>query len=353
MKLKGYIFSRPFFGERVPQHIQNIILRDYCKKKDINFLLSATEYAVDKSTYILFELVKDYRNYNGIVFYSIFQLPFEKKLRHLIYKKTIEKKKELHFACENIVSKTKADFEQIEKIFLIKELSIHKNIQDSKIGQHKNFVTPKHLNTKRDYLQRMNNSKVKCMRIAKKYEYDYWDGDRKYGYGGYKYIYGYHSILAKKIIKDYSLNNNSKVLDLGCGKGFLLYEIKKILSNIKVVGIDVSKYAKSTSKKEISRFIKNKDLKKKINYENNSFDLVISINTLHNLKLEYVAQCLKEIERIGKSKFICVESYRNENEQFNLQCWALTAETIIDVNSWKWLFKNVGYTGDYEFIYFK
>lgn len=93
MKLKGYIFSRPFFGERVPQHIQNIILRDYCKKKDINFLLSATEYAVDKSTYILFELVKDFRNYNGIVLYSVFQLPFEKKLRHLLFKKIIEKKK--------------------------------------------------------------------------------------------------------------------------------------------------------------------------------------------------------------------------------------------------------------------
>ena len=90
MKLKGYIFSRPFFGERVPQHIQNIILRDYCKKKDINFLLSATEYAVDKSTYILFELVKDFRNYNGIVLYSVFQLPSEKKLRHQLFKKTIE-----------------------------------------------------------------------------------------------------------------------------------------------------------------------------------------------------------------------------------------------------------------------
>jgi sporadic carbohydrate cluster protein (TIGR04323 family) len=352
MKLKGYIFSRSFFGERVPQHIQNIILRDYCKKKDINFLLSATEYAVDKSTYILFELVKDYRNYNGIVLYSIFQLPFEKKLRHLLFKKTIKKKKELHFACENIVAKTKADFEEIERIFSIKKLSIHKNIQDNKIGKLKNFVTPKHLKTKRDYLQRMNNNKVDCMKIAKKYEYDYWDGDRKYGYGGYKYISDYHSDLAKKLIKEYSLNNNSKVLDLGCGKGFLLYELKKILNDIEVVGIDISRYAKLKSKKEISRFIEKKDLKKKLNYDNNSFDLVISINTLHNLKLEYVVKCLKEIERIGKSKFICVESYRNENEQFNVQCWALTAETIIDTNSWKWLFKTVCYTGDYEFIYF-
>ncbi len=353
MKLKGYIFSRPFFGERVPQHIQNIILRDYCKKKDINFLLSATEYVVDKSTYILFELVKDYRNYDGIVLYSIFQLPSEKKLRHLFFKKTIEKKKELHFACENIVAKTKADFEEIERVFLIKKLSIHRNIQDNKIGKLKNFVTPKHLSTKRDYLQRMNNNKIYCMKIAKKYEYDYWDGDRKYGYGGYKYIPGYHSVLAKKLIKEYSLTNNSKVLDLGCGKGFLLYEIKKILNDIEILGIDSSKHAKLNAKKEISKYIVTNDIRKKLDYKDNNFDLVISINTLHNLKLKHLIQCLKEIERIGRSKFICVESYRNEKEQFNLQCWALTAETIVDVDSWKWLFKVASYSGDYEFIYFK
>jgi sporadic carbohydrate cluster protein (TIGR04323 family) len=353
MKLKGYIFSRPFLGERVPQHIQNIILRDYCKKKNIDFLLSATEYVADKSAYILFELLKNYKDYNGIIFYSLLQLPSQKNLRHLLFKQTIKKKKELHFACENFAAKTKFDFEEIEKIFLIKQLSMHHNNEDSKIGKSKNFVTSKHLKTKRNYLQRMNNNKIECMKISKKYDYDYWDGDRKYGYGGYQYIEGYHSALAKKLIKDYSLSNNSKVLDLGCGKGFLLYEIKKILTNIEIIGIDVSKYAKSKAKKEISECIIIGDIKKKLNYKNNYFDLVISINTLHNLKLKYLIKCLKEIERIGRKKFICVESYRNEKEQFNLQCWALTAETIVDIDSWKWLFKRAGYSGDYEFIYFK
>jgi hypothetical protein len=81
--------------------------------------------------------------------------------------------------------------------------------------------------------------------------------------------------------------------------------------------------------------------------------LVISINVLHNLKLQNLSQCIVEIERVGKSKFICVESYRNEAEQFNLQCWALTAETQIDTESWKWLFNESKYTGDYEFIYFE
>ena len=65
-----------------------------------------------------------------------------------------------------------------------------------------------------------------------------------------------------------------------------------------------------------------------------------------------IANALKEIERLGKSKFVCVESFRNEKEQFNLQCWALTAETLIDTNSWKWIFNQSNYTGDYEFIYF-
>ena len=220
------------------------------------------------------------------------------------------------------------------------------------IGSVKNYVTFNHKKTNRNYLERMNNNKIQCMTTAKKYGFDYWDGDRKYGYGGYRYIKGYHSILAKKLVKDYSLNETSKILDIGCGKGFLLYEIQKILRNVKLYGLDISRYAKSNAKNEIKNKIKIWDINKKINFEDQFFDLVISINTLHNLKLKKLTQCLKEIERLGKSKFICVESYRNEKEQFNLQCWALTAETLIDKSSWLWLFKNVGYSGDYEFIYF-
>jgi ubiquinone/menaquinone biosynthesis C-methylase UbiE len=155
-----------------------------------------------------------------------------------------------------------------------------------------------------------------------------------------------------KILSNW-IGKNKKVLDLGCGKGFLLYEIKKILNNIEILGIDFSKHAKLNAKKEISRYIISNDIRRKLNYKDNDFDLVISINTLHNLKLKPLMQCLKEIERIGRSKFICAESYRNEKEQFNLQCWALTAETLIDVESWKWIFNLSGYTGDYEFIYFE
>ena len=94
------------------------------------------------------------------------------------------------------------------------------------------------------------------------------------------------------------------------------------------------------------------DAKKKLKYRKRYFDLIISIGCLHNLEINYLKNCIEEIERIGKNKYILVESYRNNKELFNLQCWALTAETIIDTSSWKWFLKKCSYTGDYEFIYF-
>ena len=353
MKLKGYIFSRPFLGERVPQHIQNIVIRDYCKKKNITLLMSATEYAVDGSSYILSELINNLKNYDGIIFYSLLQLPANIEDRHKVYNSVLRKNKQLHFVVENLSANNKDNFIEIEKIFLLKKKSLDIENLKNNIGKLKNYVTFNHKKTSRNYLERINNNKVECMLVSKKYDYDYWDGDRKYGYGGYKYIEGYHSIVAKKLIKDYSLNEKSKILDIGCGKGYLIYELKKILKNNKIFGIDKSTYAKKSSKKEVKKNIKVWDINNKLEYKDNFFDLVLSIGTLHNLKIESINNCLAEIERIGRNKYICVESYRNEKEQFNLQCWALTAETLIDVNSWEWLFKNSGYKGDYEFIFFE
>ena len=349
--IKGYIFSRPFFNERVPQHIQNIILRDYCKKNSINLLLSSTEYSVKGSTHILEEIVRNLPKYNGIVFYSFLQLPENIKKRRLLYLKILKNNKELHFAAEGIKVRTVKQFSDLEQLYLIKTSSF----QDKKIilGKEKFFLSPYHNRTQRNFLDRMNLKKVNHMKISKKFGFDYWDGDRKYGYGGYKYIKNYFKPLALKLIKSYNLNENSSVLDLGCGKGFLIYEIKNILKNIKVTGVDISKYAKSNSKKEVIRYIKIGDIQKKLKFPNKSFDLVLCINTLHNFALPQIEICLNEIERVGLSKFICVESYRNDREQFNLQCWALTAKTIIDTNAWKWIFKINQYSGDYEFIYFK
>ena len=118
------------------------------------------------------------------------------------------------------------------------------------MGNLQKIVTSLHQQTQRNYLQRMLDDKVHSMEIAKQYEYDYWDGDRKFGYGGYRYIPGRWKPVAEQLIEIYNLDEKSSILDIGCGKGFLLYEIKLLLPNIKVMGIDVSEHGLKNSKKK-------------------------------------------------------------------------------------------------------
>lgn len=224
---------------------------------------------------------------------------------------------------------------------------------NTKMGEQINIINSLHKSTNRDYLARMNNDKVNCMNIAKLYEEDYWDGDRKYGYGGYKYMPGRWEPVAKQLIERYGLTNDSKILDVGCGKGYLLYEIKKILPGCQVVGFDISQHAIKNSKEEIKPNIKQIKAQEEYPFKDDYFDLVISITTLHNLLIYDLKKSLKEIERVGKRKYVVVESYRNSEELFNLECWALTAEAFFTPDEWIWLFDEFGYQGDYEFIYFE
>ena len=217
----------------------------------------------------------------------------------------------------------------------------------------KNFITQHHQSTKRDYLSRMNDDKINCMVISKKYDYDYWDGDRRYGYGGYKYIPGLWANVAKKIIKDYNLSNSSKILDLGCGKAFLLHEIKQILPDIYLIGIDISNHGINNTTPEMKSHLNLYDARKPLPYQEKEFDLLLSLGMLHNFRLPELKSTIKEINRISKHSYIMVESYRNEKELFNLQCWALTAQSFLDEKEWRWLYKEYGYKGDYEFIYFE
>ena len=198
----------------------------------------------------------------------------------------------------------------------------------------------------------MVNNKAHCMKIAKKYGKDYWDGKRKYGYGGYKYIPGKWKPIAKKIIKTYKLNSKSKILDVGCGKAYLLYEIKLLIPDISIVGFDVSRYGLSCAKKSIRKNLLFHRAEKPYPFKDNQFDLVISLGCLHNLKIFELAVALKEIERVSKKSYIMLESYRNDRELFNLECWALTCESFFNHKEWIWVYNHFGYTGDYEFIYF-
>jgi len=222
------------------------------------------------------------------------------------------------------------------------------------MGKLQNFVTQLHKATKRNYLPRMVDDKVECMKIAKQYGRDYWDGDRRFGYGGYSYIQGRWKLVAQALIEAYKLSPGSKVLDVGCGKGFLLHEMLLIQPKLIVTGFDISEYGISNvtnlTKAKAQLFIQK--AQEEYPFSNDEFDLVISLGTLHNLRLFDIKLALGEIERVGKQGYVMLESYRNEQELFNLQCWALTCETFLDEEEWIWLYKHFGYSGDYEFIYF-
>ena len=221
------------------------------------------------------------------------------------------------------------------------------------MGELVQFVTPLHQATSRSYIDRMVDDKVHCMLKAKEYESDYWDGHRRYGYGGYKYMAGWWKPVAEELIEKYNLTNGSSVLDVGCGKAFLLYELKLLLPELRVEGFDISQHGLASAKEEIRDSLFSHRAQEPYPYDDNAFDLVISLGCFHNLRIFELETALAEVERVGRQGYVMLESYRTELEQFNLQCWALTCESFFDSKEWCWIYENFGYTGDYEFIYFE
>ncbi len=221
------------------------------------------------------------------------------------------------------------------------------------MGRMLNIVTPLHRATKRDYIARMTDDKVGCMLKAREYEADYWDGDRRYGYGGYRYIPGRWKPVAEGLIDTYGLKEDAKILDVGCGKGYLLYELKLLLPAAQLVGFDISDYGLANAKEEVRPNLIKYKAQDRYPFGDKSFDLVIAVGSVHNLRIFELQTALQEIERVGVAKYVMVEAYRNELELFNLECWALTAESLFHTSEWIWLYSHFGYTGDYEFIYFE
>ncbi len=215
------------------------------------------------------------------------------------------------------------------------------------------FVSLVHKSTKRDYLARVTEfPKAEAAKKAKKFDFDYWDGDRRWGYGGYRYD-GRWQKVAKAMIDHYQIKPGQRILDVGCGKGFLLYDFMQVLPGVEVCGIDISDYAITHCKEEVRPYVRVANAND-LPFADKSFDLVLSITTLHNLYCYDLFKALKEMERVGKKhKYMCVESYRNEDEKVNLMYWQLTCECFLTPQEWEWWFKLTGYTGDHSLIYFE
>jgi protein-L-isoaspartate(D-aspartate) O-methyltransferase len=213
-----------------------------------------------------------------------------------------------------------------------------------------------HKSTQRDYLARVNDPdfpKAKAAELAKQFDFDYWDGDRRICYGGYRYLEGRWEKVARAMAEHYQLPAKPKILDIGCGKGFLLYDLLKVIPDAEIYGIDISPYAIANSKEEIRDRLQVGSATD-LPWPDDYFDLVISITTLHNLHAYDLDPALREMERVGKSnKYLCVESYRNEQEKANLLYWQVTCEAFNTPKEWHWWFKQTGYSGDHSFIYFE
>ena len=215
-----------------------------------------------------------------------------------------------------------------------------------------NLVTPLHQQTLRDCLARMVDHKVEAMAVAKRYGPDYWDGDRRYGYGGYRYD-GRWKGVAERLIATYQLQPGARILDAGCGKAHLLYELQQLLPGAEVRGFDVSDHGLADAPEPIRPFLCHHDIRQPFPFPDGHFDLALCLGTLHNLRLFELEGPLKELTRVSRQQYVMMESYRNDKELFNLQCWALTAESFLDDEEWVWLLDHFGYDGEYEFIFFE
>ena len=185
--------------------------------------------------------------------------------------------------------------------------------------------------------------------IARRFDREYFDGERKYGYGGYTYDKKYWASTVKNFIEHYKLNSNSSILDIGCAKGFMLKDFKDLLPDSKIMGIDISEYALKNAHLNVKNNLIQGDAVN-LPFLDNAFDLVISINTIHNLDKKDCVKALREIQRISKkNSFVMVDGWRSEVEKVNLEAWVLTAQTILSVDKWVELFDEAGYTGDYAF----
>lgn len=201
--------------------------------------------------------------------------------------------------------------------------------------------------TRRQVQERGSSKTEEDRRIARQFGHDFFDGDRRHGYGGYSYNPRFWQPVIPDLQRHFGLNATSVVLDIGCGKGFLLHDMAALIPGLTVRGVDISEYAVQNAIEDMRPFLQVADAVR-LPFPDHSFDVVISITTIHNLERAQCVQALQEIERVGRGKsFITVDAYRNDQEKEAMIAWNLTAKTVMHVDEWKVFFKEAGYTGDY------
>ena len=205
----------------------------------------------------------------------------------------------------------------------------------------------KYPKVKRDLTARLEAKSEEARAIGRRFDFDYFDGDRNHGYGGFTYQARFWKPVVPDLVSHFNLTEESRVLDVGCAKGFFLHDLKEALPRIDVHGVDISQYAIENSIETVRNYLSVGDARK-LEFEDDSFDFVMSINTIHNLNRDDCAQALREIQRVsGGRAFITVDAYRNEIEKERMEAWNLTALTMMSVNEWVDFFEEVGYHGDY------
>lgn len=184
-------------------------------------------------------------------------------------------------------------------------------------------------------------------RVARCFERDYFDGERLFGYGGYYYHPRFWQATVRRFRDHYHLADEVSILDIGCAKGFMLHDFIQLMPGIRASGLDISDYAHEHALATMKPFLLRGDARS-LPWPNGSFDLVISINTIHNLPIEACKEALREIQRVSRRHaFVTVDAWRTARERERLLQWNLTARTYMHIDDWRQLFDEVGYSGDY------
>jgi len=184
------------------------------------------------------------------------------------------------------------------------------------------------------------------VRVARQFGREFFDGDRLYGYGGYRYDGRWRPIV-ERFRDHYGLPADARILDIGCAKGFMLHDFHELMPGATIAGLDVSAYAIEHAMESVRRYMMIGDAQD-LPYDDHTFDLVIAINTIHNLERGACAKAVREIVRVTRGDaFITVDAWRDERERERLQKWILTAKTYMSVHDWKRFFVEAGYAGDY------